>query len=467
MTFATPAVSRARDASRKRWCSDRVTHGRQDGVLGENDRRPAQTLRVQSQAMRDVLAIVLGGGRGTRLFPLTYHRSKPAVPIGGKYRLIDVTLSNCLHAGLEQIYVLTQFNSASLNRHVAQTYRMGLFSGGFVEVLAAEQTPEGEQWFQGTADAVRQAARHFRDVDTEYYLILAGDHVYRMDFADLIEAHIERNADITIAAQPIGPDDATRMSIFRYDAEGQILALEEKPTPERLAEMKSSAPAHSPAGMLTAEKPFLASMGIYVFSRDVLHEVLASDSSVDFGRGIIPHALEGHRVHAYLYRGFWADVGTMTSFYDVNMMMTRRNAPFDFYHPRRPIYTHPRFLPAARLQDCRVDEALIADGADLDSCDVKSSIVGLRMQVHRGAKVSRSILLGADSYEDHTAGQPLGIGPGAVLDRVIVDKNARIGEGARLVNERGIQELDGDGFYIRSGIIVVPKNGVVKPGTVV
>jgi glucose-1-phosphate adenylyltransferase len=417
--------------------------------------------------MNDVLTIVLGGGRGTRLFPLTHLRSKPAVPIGGKYRLIDVPISNCLHAGLKRIYVLTQFNSASLNRHIAQTYRMDLFSGGFVEVLAAEQTPEGEMWFQGTADAVRQAARHFRDVEAEYYLVLAGDHVYRIDFAELIETHIERDADITIAAQPVSAEDATQMGIFRFDASGHIAGFEEKPRAERLTQMGSSAPTHSPAGLLTADKPFVASMGIYVFSREVLYDILARDRAVDFGREIIPHALGTHRVHTHLYRGFWADVGTVSSFYDVNLMLTRRGAPFSFFHPTRPIYTRPRFLPAARVHACRIDEALIADGAYLDTCEVDQSVVGIRMSIHRGTKVSRSVLLGADYYEDHIGDLPLGIGRNVVLDRVIVDKNARIGDGARLVNERGIQDVDGDGYYIRSGIIVVPKGGVVKPGTVV
>jgi len=417
--------------------------------------------------MNDVLTLVLGGGRGTRLFPLTYHRAKPAVPIGGKYRLIDIPLSNCLHAGLKRIYVLTQFNSASLNRHITQTYRLDLFSGGFVEVLAAEQTPEGERWFQGTADAVRQAARHFRDVEAEYYLILAGDHVYRMDLAELVEAHIERKADITIAAQPVSFDDASSMGIFRFDAGGQIVGFEEKPSPERLAEMGSSAPASWPGAMLTPDRPFVASMGLYVFSRDVLYEVLASDRAVDFGREIMPHALTTHRVHAYLYRGFWADVGTVASFYEVNLMLTRRGAPFNFYHPTRPIYTRQRFLPAARVHACRIDEALVAEGAYLDTCEVLQSVIGVRGSIHRGARVSRSILLGADLYEEQVGDLPLGVGRDAVLDRVIVDKNARIGEGARLVNDRGIQDADGDGYYVRGGIIIVPKNGVVKPGTVV
>jgi len=417
--------------------------------------------------MDDVLTIVLGGGRGTRLFPLTHHRSKPAVPIGGKYRLIDIPISNCLHAGLKKIYVLTQFNSASLNRHIAQTYQLDLFSGGFVEVLAAEQTPEGEQWFQGTADAVRQAARHFRDVEAEYYLILAGDHVYRMDLSDLIESHIETGADITIAAQPVSAADAPDMGILKFTGSGQIAGFEEKPKPDRLAEIGASAPPGTPAVPLSADKPFVASMGIYVFSREVLHDILAADMAVDFGREVIPHALAAQRVHAYLYRGFWADVGTVRSFFDVNLMLTRRGGPFNFFHPRRPIYTRPRFLPAARLHDCRIDEALIAEGAYLDTCEVRQSVVGIRTTIQHGAKITRSVLLGADAYEEPGAELPMGIGRNAVLDGVIVDKNARIGEDARLVNERGLQNADGDGYYIRSGIIVVPKGGVVKPGTVV
>jgi len=417
--------------------------------------------------MDDVLTIILGGGRGTRLFPLTHQRSKPAVPIGGKYRLIDIAVSNCLHAGLKRVYVLTQFNSASLNRHVAQTYRLDLFSGGFIEVLAAEQTPEGEQWFQGTADAVRQAARHFRDLDAEYYLILAGDHVYRMDLSELVEVHIERNADITVAAQPVSVDDAPQMGIFRFDAAGQIVGFEEKPKPERLQEIGSSAPPHSPAGLLTTDKPFVASMGIYVFSRDVLYDVLSRGHAVDFGREIIPRALQTHAVHPYLYRGFWADVGTVRSFYDVNLMLTQRKPGFSFFHPRRPIYTHPRFLPAARVHRCEIDEALVAEGASLDTCRIQSSVIGLRALVRPGATVMRSVVLGADFYEDHPAEVPVGIGRDAVLDGVIVDKNARIGAGARLVNEQRQQEVDGDGYYIRSGIIIVPKNGIVRPGTVV
>jgi glucose-1-phosphate adenylyltransferase len=417
--------------------------------------------------VHDVLTIILGGGRGTRLFPLTELRSKPAVPIGGKWRLIDIPISNCLHAGLERIYILTQFNSASLNRHIAQTYRMDLFSGGFVEVLAAEQTPEGEKWFQGTADAVRQAARHFRDLEAEYYLILAGDQIYRMDFAELLESHVERDADITIAAQPVSAEEATGMGVFRFDVSGRIVGYEAKPRPERLRELGSSAPLRSPLGVLTPEKPFLASMGIYIFSRDVLHDLLRSNPSDDFSRGIISRAIETHRVHAYLYRGYWADVGTVPSFYDLNVMLTRRGSPFNFFHPTRPIYTHPRFLPVARIHSSHLDSALVAEGAYLDTCEVRHSVVGVRTMIQQGAKVTNSVLLGADTYDERVGEMSVGIGPNAVLDRVIVDKNARIGANVRLVNEAGLQNVDGDGYYIRSGIIIVPKNGVVRPGTVV
>jgi len=257
------------------------------------------------------------------------------------------------------------------------------------------------------------------------------------------------------------------MGIFSFDVSGQIVGFEQRPTAARLSEMRSSAPAHSPAGLLSADKPFLASMGIYVFSREVLYDVLASSKGVDFGREIIPGAINTHRVHAYLYRGYWADVGTVESFYDVNLMLTHRDSPFSFFHESRPIYTRPRFLPAARLHDCRIDEALVAEGAYLDSCEISNSVVGVRTAVHPGAKVTRSLLLGADYYDDTYGDMPLGIGPNVVLDRVIVDKNARIGAGARLTNEKGLVDFDGDGYFIRSGLIVVPKNGIVKPGTIV
>jgi glucose-1-phosphate adenylyltransferase len=418
--------------------------------------------------MNDVLTLILGGGRGTRLFPLTHMRSKPAVPLAGKYRLIDIPISNCLHAGLERIFVLTQFNSASLNRHIAQTYRLDTFSEGFVEVLAAEQTPDSSAWFQGTADAVRQAARHFKGFDAEYFLILAGDHLYRMDFNELLESHIEGNADITIAAQPVSAEDATQMGILKFDDLGQISGFEEKPSAARLVALGTSIPRGSIVGGTTAEKPFIASMGIYVFNREVLLEMLDAPG-VDFGKEIIPKAISTHAVNPYLFRGYWADVGTIDSFYEANIQLTRRGAPFNFFHPRWPIYTHPRFLPATRAFDSRLESTIVAEGCYLDRCTVSSSVVGIRTKISPGASITRSVLLGADFYEEDRAANaiPLGIGHDVVLDRVIVDKNARIGNGVRLVNESGVQHADGDGYCIRNGIIIVPKGAHVEAGVVV
>jgi glucose-1-phosphate adenylyltransferase len=420
----------------------------------------------------EVLAIILGGGQGTRLFPLTQLRSKPAVPIAGQYRLIDIPISNCLHADIRRIFVLTQFNSASLNRHINQTYRMDLFGQGFVEILAAEQTPDNPNWYQGTADAVRQAARHFVRHDADYYLILAGDHLYRMDYNEMVDAHIDRRADITIAAQPVNAEDAPSMGIFRFDRSGRIVAFEEKPKPDRLREIGPSIPQGATLAGHTPGKPFVASMGVYVFSRDVLLDVLASGADKDFGREVIPAALDRYSVSAYLFRGFWADVGTVASFYDANIMLTNPGAPFKFYDANRPIYTHPRFLPGSRLADCSVREAIVVDGCYLDRCTIEQSIVGIRTYVGRGATIRRSVLLGADYFEDparvpRNSYPQLGVGADVVLDRVIVDKNARIGEGARLVNEKGVDHADGDGYYIRNGIIVVPKDGTIRPGTIV
>ena len=416
---------------------------------------------------------MLGGGQGTRLFPLTQLRSKPAVPIGGKYRLIDIPISNCLHADIRRIFVLTQFNSASLNRHISQTYRMDLFSQGFVEILAAEQTPDNPHWFQGTADAVRQAARHFARFDADYYLILAGDHLYRMNYSDLVDEHVDRKADITIAAQPVAPEDAPGMGIFRFDRSGQIVAFEEKPKPERLQEIGQSVP---PGSLLTGHdpgKPFVASMGVYVFSREVLLDTLAGNAMKDFGREVIPAALSQYRVNAFLFKSYWADVGTVESFYEANIMLTRPRAPFSFYDTRRPIYTHPRFLPGSRFVDSSVRHSILAEGCYLDRSTVEHSVLGIRTSVQTGASIRHSVLLGADFYESdgdapaRGSAPKLGIGRDVILDRVIVDKNARIGDGARLTNERQLQDADGNGYYIRSGIIIVPKDGIIPPGSVI
>jgi len=424
-------------------------------------------------ARNEVLALILGGGQGSRMFPLTQYRSKPAVPIGGNYRLIDVPISNCLHADIRRIFVLTQFNSESLNRHIGQTYRMDLFSEGFVEILAAEQTPDNPNWFQGTADAVRQAERHFVRYDADYYLVLSGDHLYRMDYNALIRAHTDSKADITIAAQPVTTSEASAMGIFRFDRAGQITAFEEKPKADRLTQIGQSIPPSATFAKHTPDKPFVASMGIYVFSREVLLKMLHADDATDFGREIIPRALDLYVVKSFVFHGYWADVGTVDSFYDANIMLTQSDAPFAFYDPRRPIYTQPQFLPGAKLADCVARESIIAEGCFLGPCTVERSIVGLRTNIQAGAQIRRSVLLGADFYEaDH--GGPvygdnprLGIGRDVVLDHVIVDKNARVGDGAKLVNERGLRDYDGEGYYIRDGIILVPKGGVIRAGTTV
>jgi len=382
----------------------------------------------------EVLALILGGGQGTRLFPLTHQRSKPAVPIGGSYRLIDIPISNCLHADIRRIFVLTQFNSASLNRHISRAYRMDPFSQGFVDILAAEQTPDNPNWYQGTADAVRQAARHFVRYDADYYLILAGDHLYRMDYSDMVDAHCDSRADITIAAQPVSFEDAPAMGIFLFDRTGQIVAFEEKPKPDRL-------------------------------------RAINEEGATDFGRQIIPAALGKYRVNAHLFRGYWADVGTVSSFYDANVMLTRPGAPFKFYDPRRPIYTHARFLPGARFSDCCIKDAVVAEGCYLERATIEESVVGIRTTIQRGSTIRRSVLLGADYYEadDDVPARGdsprLGIGRDVTLERVIVDKNARIGDGASLTNAAGVEHADGDGYYIRDGIVIVPKDGVIKAGT--
>ena len=418
--------------------------------------------------MRNVLSVILGGGQGSRLFPLTHMRSKPAVPIGGKYRLIDVPISNCLHADLRRIYVLTQFNSASLNRHISYTYRMDRFSSGFVEILAAEQTPESTAWFEGTADAVRKARRHFETHDADYYLILAGDHLYRMNYTRLLQAHLDRKADITIAALPSTPADATAMGIFTFDKADQIVAFEEKPNAARLTQMKSSLPEGSTALRVDEEKPFIASMGIYLFTRNVLLELLETEGN-DFGRQLIPASLNRYRVSAYLFDGYWADVGTVDSYYDANIQLTQPNAPFSFYDPTCPIYTHERYLPPSRMLNSDLRHALVSDGSYLEQSSITDSVVGIRSIIRNGARIRRSVLLGADYYEHDTNGGPghavpIGIGPDVELDRVIVDKNARIGAGARLVNSKAVQELDGDGCYIRNGIIIVPKDATIPAG---
>jgi glucose-1-phosphate adenylyltransferase len=419
-------------------------------------------------AMDDVLAIILGGGRGTRLFPLTFKRSKPAVPIGGKYRLIDIPISNCLNANLRQIFVLTQFNSESLNKHVALTYKFDVFSHGFVSVLAAEQTEEGGNWFQGTADAVRQSLRHMRRTHARDMLILSGDQLYSMDYAQMLETHRKSGADATVAVIPVAEDQASAFGILKMDNSGRIVHFDEKPPLERLrAGLQSELPGGGSG--------YLASMGIYFFKREVLEQAVSNPHLVDFGRHVIPEAVPRQHVQAYVYRGYWEDVGTIQSYFQANLALCDAIPPFDFYDERRPVYTHPRFLPASKLEGCNVRRALVSEGCIMNGAEIDHAVIGIRSRIGSGVVIRNSLLIGADFYQtldemraSESRGLPaVGIGADSVIQNAIVDKNARIGRGVRIINEAGTKNADGDGYYIREGIVIIPKNGVVKNGTVI
>jgi glucose-1-phosphate adenylyltransferase len=417
--------------------------------------------------MNDVIAVILGGGRGTRLFPLTLHRSKPAVPIGGKYRLIDIPISNCLHANLRRIFVLTQYNSESLNKHLNQTYKFDSFSSGFVSLLAAEQTDENSNWFQGTADAVRQSLRHMREHRSREVLILSGDQLYQMDYRKMLDTHRRHVADVTVAVIPVPAEQTSAFGILKVNRQGRITHFEEKPKADRLPDLVSEVPGIGPA--------FLASMGIYAFGREALENALEDSALVDFGKNVIPEAVPRLRVHAHVQRGYWEDVGTIRSYYEANLALAEPVPPFDFYDASRPVYTHPRFLPATKVESCTVRNALISEGCILIGAEVERSVIGIRSRIGRGTTIKDSLILGADYYEsleEIARGSargfpPLGVGPDSVIERAIIDKNARIGSHVRIVNGAGEIERDGDGYYIREGIVIVPKNGVIADGRVI
>jgi glucose-1-phosphate adenylyltransferase len=417
--------------------------------------------------MDDVLAIILGGGRGTRLFPLTLKRSKPAVPIGGKYRLIDIPISNCLNANIRHIYVLTQFNSESLNKHVAMTYKFDVFSSGFVSVLAAEQTEEGGNWFQGTADAVRQSLRHMRRTPARDLLILSGDQLYTMDYRQMLRTHRESGADATVAVIPVAPEQASAFGILKMDASGRIIHFDEKPPADRLPALASDLPGGGSG--------HLASMGIYLFRRDVLEQALSSPRLVDFGRHVIPDAVPRQRVQAHVYRGYWEDVGTIQSYFQANLALCEPIPPFDFYDAARPVYTHPRFLPASKVEQCKIHNALISEGCIMHGAEIDRAVIGIRSRIGSEVKIRNSLLIGADYYETLeemqgtlARGVPtVGIGSKSVIENAIIDKNARIGRNVRILNKEGVKEKDGNGYYIREGIVIVPKNGVIPDGMVI
>jgi len=419
--------------------------------------------------MRNVIGVILGGGQGARLFPLTQVRSKPAVPIGGKYRLIDIPISNCIHSDVDKIFVLTQFNSASLNRHVSATYRFDSFSGGFVEILAAEQTMEATDWYQGTADAVRKQLRRIHSRRGHEILILSGDHLYRMDYRGFVGEHRERQADVSIAVKPVRREEASGLGILKVDGNGRIITFCEKPTTDaQLDDLElSEAPGADP------EAKYLASMGIYVFEPQVLTSLLVGDQQDDFGGHIIPAAIEKLNVFAHTFDGYWADIGTTRAFYKANLALTEAEPEFAFYQPDAPIYTHQRYLAGSRLIGCWVDRCIIAEGCTLVEAELEQSVIGVRTVLGAGVRVYQSIIMGADDYESEAdrarnaeQGLPdIGIDAGSVIHRAIVDKNARIGKGVIISNDARLEEADGDGYHIRDGIVVVPKDAVIADGT--
>lgn len=416
--------------------------------------------------MKDVLGLILGGGQGARLYPLTKERSKPAVPLAGKYRLIDIPMSNCFHADIEKIAILTQFNSASLHRHIWSTYTRDQFSPGWIQILAAEQTPRSRDWYQGTADAVRKQWIEIKEAGTRYVLILAGDHLYRMNYREFVERHAQSGADISVAVQPVSRESVAGLGILKLSSDGRITAFSEKPKDAKvLKQLESGA---------NPDKPFMASMGIYVFNTETLQEVLEEDH-VDFGRDILPQSIEKRKVLGYVFDGFWEDIGTIRRFYDVNLRMARADPPFDFYDAHAPIYTHARFLPGSEVQDSRLDEVLLSDGCRIFSATVRETVVGLRCVIGTEANIQSSVLMGADYYETDEQraenvrlGIPnIGIGEGAIIKGAIIDKNARIGRNVtiRYIPDRPDEETEN--WVSRDGIIIVPKSAILRDNEVI
>ncbi len=416
----------------------------------------------------DVITVILGGGRGHRLDPLTRERAKPAVPIAGKYRLIDVPISNCIHSGMERMFVLTQFNSVSLHRHLVRTYKFDLFSRGFVQLLAAQQTPRGDAWFQGTADAVRQNLEIILESRGDLVLILSGDHMYRLDYRRLLGEHLRAGADLTVAALPCAESEIGDFGAIRVDPDGRIVEFREKPK-----DAPSREGMRADAGLLArfgvgADRPYLASMGIYLFGKAYLRECLESSRRHDFGRDVLPHAAASGRVQSFLFEGYWRDIGTIRAFYDAHMDLVKADPPFHFNDPEWPFYTHPRYLPGSRLNAVRINRSIVSEGTTLEECTIEDSIVGVRATMTR-ATVRRSLVMGADPYPPAAppGAPPLGIGEGSLIQNAIIDKNARIGRNVVITNKSGAVEADGDGWAIREGIVVVTKNAVIPDGTAI
>jgi len=409
----------------------------------------------------NILAVILGGGVGKRLYPLTKMRAKPAVPIAGKYRLIDVPISNCINSDISHIAVLTQFNSVSLHRHITQTYTFDDFHRGWVQILAAEQTLRSTDWYQGTADAVRKQLFEIRASQAEYVLILAGDHLYRMDYARLAEFHWESGADITVAVQPIAAQEASRYGLLKRSSDQRITAFVEKPRdPEVQAEFASRA---------DPLRPYLGSMGIYFFNTDVLVDLLEETLYEDFGGQIIPNALSTHQVYGFDFDDYWEDIGTIRSFFETNLSLALPDPPFNFYDPLRPIYTRPRYLPGSVVDGATLHNVLLTDGCQIHQSEISDALVGLRCHIAAGARIKRAILMGSDYYDPpddpHPSGIALGIGPDCDIEGAIIDKNARIGAGAMIRPYSPGTDLEGNNWVVQDGIVVIPKDTLLHPGT--
>ncbi|BAS56350.1 MULTISPECIES: glucose-1-phosphate adenylyltransferase [Leptolyngbya] len=431
--------------------------------------------------MKKVLAIILGGGAGTRLYPLTKQRAKPAVPLAGKYRLIDIPVSNCINSEIFKIYVLTQFNSASLNRHLARAYNFSGFSEGFVEVLAAQQTAENPNWFQGTADAVRQYIWLFQEWDIDEYVILSGDHLYRMDYREFVQRHRETGADITLSVVPMDEARASDFGLMKIDDSGRVVDFSEKPKGDALKAMQVDTTVLGLSPEEAKQSPYIASMGIYVFKKEVLEKLLReAPNQTDFGKEIIPSSASTYNVQAYLFNDYWEDIGTIQAFYESNLALTQQPyPPFSFYDETAPIYTRQRFLPPSKFLDSQITESIVGEGCILKNCRVHHSVLGVRSRIEAGSIIEDSLIMGADFYQGNTERKsgadcdspnvPLGIGSDTIIRRAIIDKNAHIGCNVQIVNKDHVQEADREnlGFYIRSGIVVTLKNAVIPDGTII
>ncbi len=425
--------------------------------------------------MNNVITLVLGGGRGSRLYPLTKVRAKPAVPLAAKYRLIDIPLSNCINSGLNHVYVLTQFLSVSLHRHIRLTYRFDHFSGGYVELLAAQQTADaGTDWYQGTADAVRKNVRYIEQPGTDYVLILSGDQLYRMDYAEMIRTHEESGAEVTIAAIPVSREAAGALGIMRVDEKGRVVGFLEKPQTDQDVELVRMDPAWIDAqGIASQGRELLASMGIYVFNRDFLVEVLRKTSYQDFGKEVFPAAFRSRHVQVHLFDGYWEDIGTIRAFYEANLSLANADPPFQLASPTAPVYSRARYLPPSLMENARIEKSLIADGCRIGKgAVIENSVIGLRCMIGEGVTIRDSVIMGADFYERDDARRPcgpdrplVGIGDGSVIEGAIVDKNCRIGKNVRVVNDKGIENgEDAEDCVVRDGIPVVVKDAVLRDG---